>query len=286
MSGYALSSELFDLSEQNDRRFRRLLSGFALPALILGIVIPFLHITQVLDPITEPLKRIAKLLPELPEPKKPEPEPEKPKPQTPKPQLTPEQKMAKAREKVSKMMETFDDLSDLRDKSLPETPAQLNAELITSNTRSSRVIDATRTSGGIGDTSVVDRNATTSIGSRSTTSVKSTISTGGGNRSGSGGGRVPDRTDEEIQIVFDRAKGAFYALYTRAQRSHPNMVGKMVIRLTILPSGKVKSAKLVSSELNNPEFEEKVIARVLLMDFGAKNVGDFTKDYPMVFFPS
>ena len=284
MSGYALSSELFELSEQNDRRFRRLLSGFALPALILGIVIPFLHITQVLDPIIEPLKRIAKLLPELPEPKKPEPEPEKPKP--PKPQLTPEQKIAKAREKVSRLMDPFDDLSDLRDKSLPETPAQLNAELITSNTRSSRVIDATRTSGGIGDTSVVDRNATTSIGSRSTTSVKSTISTGGGTRSGSGGGRIPDRTDEEIQIVFDRAKGAFYALYTRAQRSYPNMAGKMVIRLTILPSGKVKSAKLVSSELNNPEFEQKVIARVLLMDFGAKNVGDFTKDYPMVFFPS
>ena len=37
-NGYALSSDLFELAEQNDRRFKRLLKIFGIPALILAIV--------------------------------------------------------------------------------------------------------------------------------------------------------------------------------------------------------------------------------------------------------
>ena len=285
-NSYALSSDLFGLAEENDRRFRRMLSIFGIPALLFGIVIPFLQITQIID-VVEPVKRLAKLLPEQlkPEPPKPEPEPEiKPKP-TPKPQLTQDEKVAKAKQKIDKMRQTFDELSALRDQTLPQAPAQLNSTLITSNTASTRSIDATKSSAGIGDTSVVDRNATTSIGSRSTTSVESGIRTGTGSGGGQGG-RALGRSLEEIQVVFDRTKGAFYAIYTREQRQRPDMVGKMVVRLTILPSGKVKSTKLISSELNNPEFEQKIVARILLMDFGPKDVGDFTIDYPLVFFPA
>lgn len=286
-NGYALSSDLFELAEQNDRRFKRLLKIFGIPALILAIVIPFLQITEVLDDVIEPVKRLAKLLPEMPKPEPPKPKPEepiKPKPQ-PKAELTDDQKLAKAKQKIDKMRQTFDELSALRDQTLPTAPAQLNTQLITSNVASTRSVDVTKTSGGIGDTAVVDRNATTNVGSRSTTSVESGIRTGTGTGGGEGG-RALARSLEEIQVVFDRTKGAFYAIYTREQRQRPDMVGKMVVRLTILPSGKVKSAKLVSSELNNPEFEQKIIARILLMDFGPKDVGDFTIDYPLIFFPA
>lgn len=286
-NGYALSSDLFELAEQNDRRFRRLLKIFGIPALILAIVIPFLQITEVLDDVIEPVKRLAKLLPEMPKPEPPKPKPEepvKPKPQ-PKAELTDDQKLAKAKQKIDKMRQTFDELSALRDQTLPTAPAQLNTQLITSNVASTRSVDVTKTSGGIGDTAVVDRNATTNVGSRNTTSVESGIRTGTGTGGGDGG-RALGRSLEEIQVVFDRTKGAFYAIYTREQRQRPDMVGKLVVRLTILPSGKVKSAKLVSSELNNPEFEQKIIARILLMDFGPKDVGDFTIDYPLVFFPA
>lgn len=286
-NGYALSSDLFELAEQNDRRFKRLLKIFGIPALILAIVIPFLQITEVLDDVIEPVKRLAKLLPEMPKPEPPKPKPEepiKPKPQ-PKAELTDDQKLAKAKQKIDKMRPAFDELSALRDQTLPTAPAQLNTQLITSNVASTRSVDVTKTSGGIGDTAVVDRNATTNVGSRSTTSVESGIRTGTGTGGGEGG-RALARSLEEIQVVFDRTKGAFYAIYTREQRQRPDMVGKMVVRLTILPSGKVKSAKLVSSELNNPEFEQKIIARILLMDFGPKDVGDFTIDYPLIFFPA
>ena len=58
------------------------------------------------------------------------------------------------------------------------------------------------------------------------------------------------------------------------------------LRMTIAPSGQVTACKLISSELHNPAFEQKVVARILLMDFGAKDVGAFTVDYPINFFPT
>ena len=126
-NGYALSSDLFELAEQNDRRFKRLLKIFGIPALILAIVIPFLQITEVLDDVIEPVKRLAKLLPEMPKPEPPKPKPEepiKPKPQ-PKAELTDDQKLAKAKQKIDKMRQPFDELSALRDQTLPTAPAQL-----------------------------------------------------------------------------------------------------------------------------------------------------------------
>jgi hypothetical protein len=47
-------------------------------------------------------------------------------------------------------------------------------------------------------------------------------------RSGPGGAR----TDEEIQIVFDRYKASFYRLYNRELRNNPALKGQMVLRLT------------------------------------------------------
>src|SRR5258707_843182 len=47
------------------------------------------------------------------------------------------------------------------------------------------------------------------------------------------------RTDEEIQIVFDRYKASFYRLYNRELRSNPALKGQSVLGLTIGPDGSV-----------------------------------------------
>ncbi len=100
-----------------------------------------------------------------------------------------------------------------------------------------------------------------------------------------GGKLTLKRTEEEIQLVFDRNKGALYTIYLRELRVNPDAHGKLVVRLTISPSGAVKSCKALASEFASEEFAKKVVARVMLMDFGPKDVGDFTIDYPIVFFP-
>lgn len=282
--------ETWALQEEADRRFRRLVWRTLLPLLILGLVVPWLKLAQqAQEPGATAGPRYAELLRTAPPaPKAEEPKPEPEQKETPKPQLTQAQKVERARQKASKMLSSFDQLAALRDSDLPTVDQPLTTNVITSRTGTgnpSFAASASKSSGGIGEVGVVRREgAETGLGERQGARVSSRIGGGGG---GGGGDRiVRGRTLEEIQLVFDRTKGAFYTMYVREQRQNPNMVGKLVVRMTIAPSGAVTRCSVVSSELNNPEFEKKVVARVLLMDFGAKDVGDFTIDYPILFFPS
>ena len=63
---------------------------------------------------------------------------------------------------------------------------------------------------------------------------------------------VAGRTDEEIQIVFDRYKAALYRLYNRELRNDPTLRGQMVLRLTIEPNGTVSFLELQSTDMNAP----------------------------------
>jgi protein TonB len=274
------------LQEEADRRFRRLVWRILLPLLVIGLIIPYVRMAERERAAAEETARYAELLkPPPPPPKKEEPKPE-PEKAPEKPQLSKEQKVAKAREKATKMMAQFDQLADLREKDLPKIDNPMSASVITSKSGTgnpSFASSATAGSGGIGEIGVVEHGAArTGLGSRSGTAVRSNI----GGRGEGMGKIVKGRTLEEIQLVFDRTKGAFYTMYVREQRQRPDMAGKVTVRLTIAPNGSVKSCRVISSELSHPEFEKKVVARVLLMDFGPKDVGDFTIDYPILFFPS
>ena len=102
---------------------------------------------------------------------------------------------------------------------------------------------------------------------------------------GAGSGKA-SRSEEEIALVFDRNKGAIYALYTRALRDKPDLQGKLVLELTIGADGSVTRCEVVSSELNDPELERKLVARVKLFRFEAKDVGTITVTKPIDFFPA
>lgn len=94
------------------------------------------------------------------------------------------------------------------------------------------------------------------------------------------------RTDEEIQLVFDRNKSILYSIYQRELRKNPILQGKIVLRLTIQPSGEVSDCKVDSSDLNHPELEHKIATRVKLFNFGAKDVDAITITYPIDFLPA
>jgi len=109
----------------------------------------------------------------------------------------------------------------------------------------------------------------------------------GGDRPLARGGAGPARTDEEIQIVFDRYKASFYRLYNRELRKDPTLKGQMVLRLTIEPDGSVSMCKLQSSDMNAPALAEQVVAIVLTINFGAKEgVQALTISYPIDFLPA
>jgi len=106
----------------------------------------------------------------------------------------------------------------------------------------------------------------------------------GATRSGASG--KASRSREEIELVFDRNKGAIYALYSRALRAQPDLQGKMVLEFTISPSGEVTMCRVVSSEIRDPELERKIVARVRLFRFEARDVETITTTKPIDFFPA
>ncbi len=116
------------------------------------------------------------------------------------------------------------------------------------------------------------------------------IGGGGGNGSGGtlqkGGSGKASRAIEDVRLVFERNKGSIYAIYNRALRDEPTLQGKVVLKLTIAPSGGVVSCRIESTELHKPEVEEKLLARIRTFDFGAKDVNEMVVSYPLDFLPS
>jgi len=103
----------------------------------------------------------------------------------------------------------------------------------------------------------------------------------------SGGSASAGRTDEEIQIVFDRYKSALYRLYNRELRNNPALRGQVVLHVVIEPDGSVSLCELVSSDMNAPGLVEQVIERVKTFDFGAKaGIPAITINYPIDFLPA
>jgi len=147
---------------------------------------------------------------------------------------------------------------------------------------------AAQGSGGINTSGLSNATGSGDLKGRSTTRVSSgladSVAAAAGRRVG-GGGRA-SRTDEEIQIVFDRNKAALYRLYNQELRKDPTLQGKIVLKLTIAPSGQVTMCKVVSSSLKAPALERKIELRVRLFNFGAKKVPAVTISYPIDFFPA
>jgi TonB family protein len=94
------------------------------------------------------------------------------------------------------------------------------------------------------------------------------------------------RTREEIELVFDKNKSAIYSLYSRALRENPALQGKVVLEVTIAPSGEVTECHVISSELGDPELERKLVARVKMFRFEDRDVATMTTTKPIEFFPA
>jgi TonB family protein len=126
-------------------------------------------------------------------------------------------------------------------------------------------------------------------GGRGTGGSGTGIGPGGGGAGGTaskGGGGKASRAIEDVRLVFERNKGSIYAIYNRALRDEPGLQGKVVLKLTIAPSGAVTDLRIVSSELKQAEVESKLLARIRTFDFGAKDVNEMVVNYPLDFLPS
>ena len=100
-------------------------------------------------------------------------------------------------------------------------------------------------------------------------------------------GLAAGRTDEEIQIVFDRYKAALYRIYNRELRRDPTLRGKILMRISIEPNGSVSMCKVESTDLASPELVANIVERIKRFNFGPKEgVPKMTILYPIDFLPA
>ena len=299
---------LYDLpwspTEEVEQRFRKVVRNAFIVFAVFAILIPLLPVPE-RDAAKAPAipDRIVKLVLEKPAPPPPPPPPKveekKPEPEKkveqPKPKPEPPKPDARERAQNAGLLKLQDQLADLRDNAILDKAAMtknLTGKVgeTTSSERSLITSKVCTSSGGI-NTSALSRGYGGGAGSltgHATTQVSSaTLSAQGTNKveRGAGSGKA-SRSEEEIALVFDRNKGAIYALYTRALRDKPDLQGKLVLELTIAADGSVSRCEVVSSELNDPELERKLVARVKLFQFEAKDVGTITVTKPIDFFPA
>ncbi len=162
-------------------------------------------------------------------------------------------------------------------------------------------------SGGLNTAAYSRNTGGGGLAGRATTLVEGVAGGGGGGGAGGGGrggtgagsgaggaggtlqraaGGKASRSIEEIKLVFERNKGAIYAIYNRALRDDPTLQGKVVLKLTIAPAGDVVDCRIESSELKDSDLERKLLARIRQFDFGAKAVEQIVVTWPVDFLPS
>jgi hypothetical protein len=306
-----------DLEE--DSLYRRSLLGAVAAALLLGLLMPLIDIPiRDKEEITEVPERFARLIRKeplraMPEPtpmqkrvveeKLPEPDPDV----KPEPEAKPEVQVAETeqvevapeapRDKVAStgllaFRESFSDLASGRPSAKLGSDARVSdagQESIGAPQRAMVAVDGPGSSGGINVASLSRDVGGAGNGEEmagvALSRVASSIGATGGERPLSAGG-VAGRTDEEIQIVFDRYKAALYRLYNRELRKDPTLRGQMVLKLTIEPDGSVSVCALQASDMNAPTLADQVVSRVLGFDFGAKEVPAVTILYPIDFLPT
>jgi len=288
--------------DTDQKQFRKILLIVLFFSVLLGILIPMWNI-PVPDrvEVVEIPERLAKLM--VPKPPPPPPkvkekvEEKKPEKKDKKKEKKPEpEKAKKARKKAERsgLMAFKDDFADLID----DTPIALGSKAKISGkgskskktTRSLVTSNVGTSSSGI-NTAALSRNtggSGESMGGVEFSRVESSIGSDFfGEERPLSDGPGPSRTDEEIQIVFDRYKSALYRIYNRELRKNPTLQGKMVLRLTIQPDGKVSACSVDSSDMDAPDLDKKIAARVKKFNFGVKEgVPAITILYPIDFLPA
>lgn len=311
VANYYRSYELpWNVSEEERERFRRIWLWALGVILGLGFAVPWLPRPEQPFDVPPPIPpRLAQLVLEraIPPPPPLPVQPERAQPEKAQQveRVAPDLKRTQdARRKASQagLLPFADQLADLRDKfdvKKEDLAPLASAKGDGGTPRAERSLITTRTgtltggintagvSSGFGSgTGTLDGHGTTRMQVPFGGSGTGSAMRGGDGASRSGQGKKASRSQEEIELVFDRNKAAIYALYNRALRDNPALLGKVVLELTIAPWGEITDCHIVSSELKDAELERKLIARIRMFRFEDKDVEAITTTKPIEFFPA
>jgi len=310
--------------ESEQERLRKIMRASLGALVVASIVVSFLPVPELsVDEAQEIPKRIARLVVERQAPPPPPPPVVREEPVEPPPVVEPERvveerrvepepepvvrnepeppvdrtEQARERARSAGVLQFASQLSALRTNAdaaanrLERTGAVgVGTEAVAVAERSLITSRVGASSGGINTAALSRNTGGGGLGGRATTQVDSPVEAfaeAGGAAQRTGVSDKGSRSREEIERVFDANKGRIYTLYNRALRANPALQGKVVLRLTIAPDGRVTHCEIVSSELGDPELERGLVQRVLQFQFEARDdVEAITTTKPIDFFPA
>lgn len=291
-------------TEGEERRFRVILTVLLALFVVAGAVIPLLPVPERSAAIPELPEHVVKMVLEEP---KPPPKPVVVPKEIPQPKVeettrpVPKQKPvvptldARQRAEKSGVFQIKDQLEDLRE--LVDTSAFASTQNLAAKSdgpsraeRSLITAGVATNSRGI-NTASLSRGYGAGVGSLRGHATTQNLPLAAEAQSGdqpkrTGSGKKAGRTQEEVELVFDRNKSALYSIYSRALRDRPELQGKLVVQLTISPGGEVAECRVLSSELNDAELERKLVARIRMFRFEPKEVEVMIATKPIEFFPA
>jgi TonB family protein len=317
---------LYDLpwttGEHEAERLRKIVRASFGALLVLSLLMSFLPLPeQSADEVREIPKRLARLVVERQTPPPPPPPVVREEPVQPPPVVEPERVVEERRVEPDPVVDNepepppVDTTAEARQRARSAGVLQFASQLSSLRENAAATADRLERTGtaGPGDAPVAERSLITArvgaasggintaalsrntggggLGGRTTTVVESPVEgigfgPAGGAAQRSGDSDKPARSREEIERVFDANKGRIFTLYNRALRENPALQGKVVLRLTIAPEGRVTFCEVVSSELDDAELEKALVQRVLQFQFDAKDVEPITTTKPIDFFPA
>jgi TonB family protein len=98
-------------------------------------------------------------------------------------------------------------------------------------------------------------------------------------------GATPHRSIDNIREVLGRRGPQFYAAYKRELATNLSLAGKVVLSITIEPSGRVSDVSIQSSTLGNSQLELALLDLVRETDFGPMEVKTTVIAFPIDFIP-
>lgn len=305
---------------QENKRFKFILVVLFSLLLVLSIWIPLVSVPEKDRDTLEKLPpQLAKLVKKKEPPKKiekPKPIPKKePKPEIKKPEPKPEPKKKPIRPKMKKPVVVKDknltkkvkkardvarksgllalqnDLSDLKSvvdvSALKKNIAPRTERTIAAKASSVTSDNVMSKSAGIQTEALSAPVETVSLASRDDARLSATDAEIALARAeAEAASSVRTRPQENIRLVTESLKSSFNKLYSRELRKDPFLEGVLLLEVVIEPTGEVSFCRVVSSELNSPGFEAKIVSRMYLADFGEANVLQTTIQIPFPFRPN
>ncbi len=311
----------WEANTEQDEKFTKLRNRLLLLLLIFLVTMHFMpslekeeeekevvKVEMKLDPV-RPLPEPEVIKPPVKKVKKPEPQPivkkeVKPKPKPKAVQPKPVEKVVQVAKK-NKPVATKDSVSDFAAQF-----SQLDFSMDMTKIRSKNVSNSTKGTvaktsyNKLGDAAITKKSQGINVSDDAMLKTKGVALAShkamklDGFNNGGGGSATSDtqnffdskisgqRSDESIRRVFELGKNKAYLHYLKALKSHDSLAGTLVFSLVIEPEGHVSQFKLISSELNDPALEKKIMNEVNRLHFGAMDVEPRNLIYKFNFLPS